>query len=70
MRSYDNCFTGTDAVDVVFHYLQRHGGLEQSVEIEKVVKLCQVSVSNDIGRGYLEYQSMLYFATYLQYFLR
>ena len=21
MKSYDNCFTGTDAVDVVLHYL-------------------------------------------------
>ncbi len=42
MRSYDNCFTGTDAVDILHHYLEHHGGLEHNVTHENVVKVCQV----------------------------
>ncbi|XP_072015084.1 LOW QUALITY PROTEIN: DEP domain-containing protein 7-like [Amphiura filiformis] len=48
LRSYDNCFTGTDAVDILHHYLQHHGGLENNVTHENVVKLCQVLMESNV----------------------
>ncbi|XP_076466136.1 DEP domain-containing protein 7-like [Babylonia areolata] len=46
MRYYDNCFTGTDAVDVILHYLlSDRETFSADLSREKAVKVCQLLMS-------------------------
>ncbi|KAL8606786.1 hypothetical protein ACOMHN_049615 [Nucella lapillus] len=46
MRFYDNCFTGTDAVDVILHYLlSDKDTFCTDLSREKAVKVCQLLMS-------------------------
>ncbi|KAK7503281.1 hypothetical protein BaRGS_00005546 [Batillaria attramentaria] len=49
MRHYDNCFTGTDAVDVILHYLlSDKETFSTDLSREKAVKVCQLLMSKKI----------------------
>ncbi|XP_041350977.1 DEP domain-containing protein 7-like [Gigantopelta aegis] len=49
MRSYDNCFTGTDAVDVVLHYLLNDKEtFNTELSREKAIKLCQTLMNKSV----------------------
>ncbi|KAK7107316.1 DEP domain-containing protein 7-like [Littorina saxatilis] len=49
MRYYDNCFTGTDAVDVVLHYLlSDKETFSTDLSREKAVKVCQLLMSKKV----------------------
>ncbi|KAH3726397.1 DEP domain-containing protein 7-like [Dreissena polymorpha] len=41
LKNYEGCFTGTDAVDVVLHYLLKDQDTFSNLSREKAVKLCQ-----------------------------
>ncbi|KAL5010967.1 hypothetical protein ScPMuIL_013272 [Solemya velum] len=49
IRHYDNCFTGTDAVDVVLHYLlSDHNTFSPDLSREKATKLCQTLMDKNV----------------------
>lgn len=43
MKTFENCFVGSDAVDVILEYLRQEENNFQGITREKVTKLCMVS---------------------------
>ncbi|XP_072165167.1 DEP domain-containing protein 7-like [Diadema setosum] len=48
MRSYEDCFTGADAVDVICDYLERDSVEGRDITREKISKLCQYFLDQNI----------------------
>ncbi|XP_030844492.1 DEP domain-containing protein 7 [Strongylocentrotus purpuratus] len=48
MRSYEDCFLGSDAVDVICDYLERENSDVKDVTREKIAKLCQYFLDQNI----------------------
>ncbi|XP_033739605.1 DEP domain-containing protein 7-like isoform X1 [Pecten maximus] len=49
MRNYENCFCGTDAVDVVLHYLlSDRNTFSSDLSREKAIKLCQALMDRNV----------------------
>lgn len=48
MRSYEDCFLGSDAVDVICGYLERENSDVKDVTREKIAKLCQYFLDQNI----------------------
>ncbi|XP_063970858.1 DEP domain-containing protein 7-like isoform X1 [Lytechinus pictus] len=48
MRSYEDCFLGSDAVDVICGYMERENSEVKDVTREKIAKLCQYFLDQNI----------------------